>query len=190
MMKSTTFDKEILEACKKIVIEKGLNAVSMRTVAKECHVAVGSIYNYYNSKEDLIISTIESIWTEIIQDIDLDYQTNSFIDYLSQLFDQIHDGCQKYPQFFTIHALSFTKSSKEKGRQAMANYFEKMKGNMLTCLHNDQKIRKDLFDEHFKDTDFIDYVFSNFIATLADSSKSRIFLLELIKKVLYLHDPH
>ena len=65
-----------------------------------------------------------------------------------------------------------------------------MKGNMLNCLHNDQKIIKDLFDEHFKDTDFIDYVFSNFIATLADSSKSRIFLLELIKKVLYLDDPH
>ena len=184
-MKTGTFEKEILLACKKIVIEKGLNAVSMRTVARECHVAVGSLYNYYNSKEDLIIATIESIWTEIINEIDWDYCPSSFIDYLSQLFNQIQYGCQKYPQFFTLHALSFTKKSKEKGRQAMANYFEKMKKQMLICLKNDQAIKKDLFDEHFKETDFIEYVFSNFMTALADSSKSTLFLFELIKKVLY-----
>lgn len=185
MNKVVTSEAEIVDICKSIVVEKGLQAVSMRKVADKCNVAVGSIYNYYDSKESLIISTIESIWTEILHEIDFNYKTDSFIEYISKLFNQIHYGCKKYPNFFTLHALSFTKNSKEKGRQAMGNYFEGIKSNMLTSLKNDPNIKKDVFSNDFKEEEFIEFIFSNFIATLADSSKSIIFLLELIKKVIY-----
>lgn len=185
MNKIVTSEIEILDICKNIVVKKGLQAVSMRAVAKECNVAVGSIYNYYDSKEDLIISTIQSIWTEIISDIDFNYETTDFIEYISKLFNQIHYGCKKYPNFFTIHALSFTKNSKEKGRKAMGNYFERIKANMLKSLKSDPNIRKDLFTNDFKEEEFIKFIFDNFIDTLADSSNSIIFLLQLIKKLVY-----
>lgn len=185
MNKIVTSEKEILDICKNIVVEKGLQAVSMRAVAKRCNVAVGSIYNYYDSKDDLIISTIKSIWMEIINEVDFNYDTNDFIEYLSKLFNQIHYGCKKYPNFFTVHALSFTKSSKEKGRQAMDDYFNEIKDNMLKALKNDLKIKKGLFSDDFKEDAFIEFIFSNFISILADSSKSITFLLELVKKLIY-----
>lgn len=185
MNKIVTSEKEILDICKNIVVEKGLQAVSMRAVAKRCNVAVGSIYNYYDSKDDLIISTIKSIWMEIINEVDFNYDTNDFIEYLSKLFNQIHYGCKKYPNFFTVHALSFTKSSKEKGRQAMDDYFNEIKDNMLKALKNDLKIKKSLFSDDFKEDAFIEFIFSNFISILADSSKSITFLLELVKKLIY-----
>ncbi len=68
MNKTITSEKDILEISKRIASEKGLQAITMRSVAKECDVAVGSIYNYYASKNDLLIATIASIWQEIIQD--------------------------------------------------------------------------------------------------------------------------
>lgn len=185
MNKIVTSEKEILDICKNIVVEEGLQAVSMRAVAKRCNVAVGSIYNYYDSKDDLIISTIKSIWTEIINEVDFNYETNDFIEYLSKLFNQIHYGCKKYPNFFTIHALSFTKSSKEKGRQAMDDYFDRIKENMLKSIKNDSNVKKEVFTNDFKEDEFIEFIFSNFIGILADSSKSITFLLELIKKIIY-----
>lgn len=185
MNKIVTSEKEILDICKNIVVEKGLQAVSMRAVAKRCNVAVGSIYNYYDSKDDLIISTIKSIWMEIINEVDFNYETNDFMEYLSKLFNQIHYGCKKYPNFFTVHALSFTKSSKEKGRQAMDDYFNEIKNNMLKALKNDLKIKKGLFSDVFREDAFIEFIFSNFIAILADSSKPITFLLELVKKLIY-----
>ena len=49
-----TSREAILEECRKIVMEQGISAVNMRSVAAACGVAVGSIYNYFPSKTDLI----------------------------------------------------------------------------------------------------------------------------------------
>ena len=42
-----------------------MTAVSIRAVASRCSVSAGTIYNYYESKADLLGDTIESIWREI-----------------------------------------------------------------------------------------------------------------------------
>ena len=39
--------------------------MSIRAVASRCSVSAGTIYNYYESKADLLGDTIESIWREI-----------------------------------------------------------------------------------------------------------------------------
>ena len=55
---TATSEEAIIEACQRIVKEKGLSAVNMRSVAAECNVAVGSIYNYFPSKSDLLCAAI------------------------------------------------------------------------------------------------------------------------------------
>ena len=47
MNKTVTSREAILAASQKLVMEKGLQAVNMRTVASVCGVAVGSVYNYF-----------------------------------------------------------------------------------------------------------------------------------------------
>ncbi|MDD4781161.1 MAG: TetR/AcrR family transcriptional regulator [Tissierellia bacterium] len=37
--------------------------LNMKDVAHKCGISVGSVYNYFQSKGDLIVATIESIWT-------------------------------------------------------------------------------------------------------------------------------
>ena len=64
--KTVTSREAILSQCKAIVRESGMKAVNLRDVAKRCGVAVGSVYNYFPSKEHLITATVESIWTEIM----------------------------------------------------------------------------------------------------------------------------
>lgn len=55
MSKTVTSKESILVACKDIVRESGMPVLNMRNVAQRCQVAVGSIYNYFPSKEDLIL---------------------------------------------------------------------------------------------------------------------------------------
>ncbi len=55
----------ILSASKQLVMEKGLYAINMRMVAERCGIAVGSVYNYFPSKTDLIAATVESVWQSI-----------------------------------------------------------------------------------------------------------------------------
>ena len=60
-----TSKENILAASRELIKESGWTAVSIRAVASRCSVSAGTIYNYYESKADLLGDTIESIWREI-----------------------------------------------------------------------------------------------------------------------------
>ena len=49
-----TSKEAILAECRAIVMEKGISSINMRSVAAACGVALGSLYNYFPSKADLI----------------------------------------------------------------------------------------------------------------------------------------
>ena len=60
-----TSKEDILAASRELIKENGWAAVSIRALASRCSVSSGTIYNYYESKADLLGDTIESIWQEI-----------------------------------------------------------------------------------------------------------------------------
>ena len=60
-----TSKEEILKNSRVLIQQQGWSAVSIRSVAAACGVSVGSIYNYFDSKADLMGATIESVWREI-----------------------------------------------------------------------------------------------------------------------------
>ena len=53
----TVEDKKgtLREAARRVFSERGYRATSIAAIAKEAHVAVGSFYNYYRSKEEAFI---------------------------------------------------------------------------------------------------------------------------------------
>lgn len=59
--------EKILKESRDLVASEGLDALSIRKLAKKCDLAVGTIYNYFSSKDDLMISTIESVWEDIFR---------------------------------------------------------------------------------------------------------------------------
>lgn len=62
-----TSREAILAACREMVAEQGLGAIGMRAVAARCGVAVGSLYNYFPSKDALLAAAVESVWEEIFR---------------------------------------------------------------------------------------------------------------------------
>lgn len=59
-MRATIVDTAYHYAC-----EHGLSSLSIRTIAKECSVSVGSIYNYFPDKAALVTEVILKFWTTI-----------------------------------------------------------------------------------------------------------------------------
>ena len=61
-----TSKEAILKASRNLVQTQGWGAVNIRTVASACGISVGSIYNYFPSKSDLMKATVESVWLSLI----------------------------------------------------------------------------------------------------------------------------
>ena len=55
-------EENILSAARRLVAEQGYAAVTMRAIAKECGIAVGTFYNYYPSKDAMLAVCLLHDW--------------------------------------------------------------------------------------------------------------------------------
>jgi AcrR family transcriptional regulator len=175
----------ILSAGKEIIMQSGIQGLNMRDVANKCGLSVGTVYNYFPSKSDLVFTTIESVWTDIMHDSQDCNPQNNFAENVSSLFNNIQKGSKMYPSFFSTHSISVATLDKSKGREVMNRYFAHIKKGLLESLNHDQGIRKDAFSNQFTKPDFVDFVFSNVIILLAEEAKSCDFLLEIVNRTIY-----
>ncbi|MDD6919924.1 MAG: TetR/AcrR family transcriptional regulator [Eubacteriales bacterium] len=181
-----TSKEAILKNCRQLVSKQGLQSLNMRTVAKECNVALGSIYYYFPSKNDLLIETIESVWEDIFRLKDLDLDKLNFKEYIEVCFDHILDGIQKYPNFFTIHSISLSTKDKIRAKDIMNKYVLRIKKRMEEVLDKDKDIKTDIFLNELSKEDFIDFVISNIVYLLIQHKKDCDVLLKIIYCILYI----
>lgn len=185
MNKVVISKEDILAVSKEIVAKNGIQEINMRHVAKQSGVAVGSVYNYFPSKNDLMIAVIDAIWKEIIQGISDDALSSGFLENIEKLFDSVKSGGEKYPFFFSVHSMSVAKSGKDKGRETMNQYFDRVKSDLLRSLQKDKRVKQEFFSEKCTQTDFIEFVFSNLISLLIRKQDSCDVLLEIVKGTIY-----
>lgn len=185
MNKSVTSKEAILTAGKEIIMKYGYNSLNMREVAKHCGVSVGSIYNYFDSKGDLMIATVESIWIEVIDNC-MSFKTQEKFDKsVVTLFNSIKMCSDKYSSFFSMHSMGVANVDKDKGRKVMNKYFTVIKENLLDILNNDTSVRDSAFTNYFTKKEFIDFVFANIISILAKQLNDCNFLAEVIRRIIY-----
>lgn len=180
-----TSKEAILAVSRELAAEQGLQSLNMRAVAKMCNVSVGSIYNYFPSKADLIAAVIQEVWQSIFDLNKISNESDSFVDYIIWIFESVKGGVLEYPDFFMAHSMSFAGLDIEKGRQVMTTYFGHMKSFMLASLQNDKNVKPSVFTENFTQKDFIEFIFSNIITLLMKQEQSCTVLIEIIKRMIY-----
>lgn len=177
--------ESIINISKEIVSKEGIQAVNMRYISKKADFAVGSIYNYFPSKTDLLIGTVGSIWEDIFHiDKDLN-EFNRFTEYIDKLFENIREKSKNYPNFFTLHSIGFITDGGNKGKDTMDKYFYHIEEKLIEILNRDKNIREDAFNENFTKEDFIDFVFSNIIIFLMRDKSDCKILIEMINRSIY-----
>lgn len=61
-----TSRQALLAASRTVARRQGLDGLSIRAVAAEARVSVGSVYNYFSGKTELLAATVEEIWMQIL----------------------------------------------------------------------------------------------------------------------------
>ncbi len=61
--------EQLLTEAKKQIMEKGYSAVTVRSVAAACEVGIGTLYNYFPSKDMMIASFMLEDWNGILSRI-------------------------------------------------------------------------------------------------------------------------
>lgn len=175
----------ILNESKKIAINQGLSFINIRLVASKCNISIGSVYNYFPSKSDLLIVTIQSIWQDIFKFDKNSFSFDKFTDAISYIFETVNNNLKNYPDFFTLHSLSFNDNNKFKGKKTMDTFLQNIKNNLLKILENDKNVNPNAFNQHLTPNIFIDYIFSLLIACIFDKKSNCKALIKLIENSIY-----
>ena len=185
MNTAVTSREAILKTCREMVSTHGLAALNMRSVASACNVALGSLYNYFPSKNELVTAAVESVWQDIFH---MDHPCAAdlpFPDYVRWIFQSVQQGAKEYPNFFTAHSITFATKEKKEGRKAMEHYFDHMKQGMAEALEKDVRVNKNAFREGFSQQAFFDFVLSNILALLLQQAEDCELLAEIVRRTLY-----
>jgi AcrR family transcriptional regulator len=80
----------ILYHAKNIVVDEGIELLTIRKVAKSADISVGTIYNYFPTKRDLTIQLMEDYWGSYLNVIDqIDQQQPDFYKKMLQIYQQL-----------------------------------------------------------------------------------------------------
>ena len=185
MNKVITSTVAILAISKRIAAQEGLAELSMRKIARECGVAVGSIYNYFPSKEDIIAETIGCIWDELIAEAQVFSESCDFVAAVEQFFSMAKRGTEKYPNFLTVHRTGFPPTEKDQGKMKMTAYFASVSKQLSAVLNADPKVSPQAFTPAFDQASFIGFVLKSIIALLQSQGEDCKVLTEMIARTIY-----
>lgn len=90
---------QIIREAKRQVLELGYESTTIRSVASGCGIAVGTVYNYFQSKDMLIASFILSDWMECLDAIK-SYPKEDTRDFLSFIYLSLIRFSKKYDPIF------------------------------------------------------------------------------------------
>lgn len=118
--------QQILEAGIRLFVERGLQGTSMSLLAKEAKVATGSVYNYFESKEQLINEIFLYVKQKEAEFLLENYHpTDSFEQRFKDLFNStirfMLDNCL---YFRFSHLYGFSSAIEDKTREQLHTTFE------------------------------------------------------------------
>lgn len=185
MNTAVTSKEEILKTSRELIRRQGWSAVSIRSVAAGCGVSIGSIYNYFDSKTDLIGATVESVWCEIFHRPEDDAVFQDVQACVAWMYQRMAYGCERYPGFFTLHSLGFLREDKTAGKQRMQQTWQHILAGLCSVLKQDVRIRPDAFTEQFTAEKFADVLFSQMLSALLRQDYDPSAVLEIVRRTLY-----
>lgn len=180
-----TSREAILKASCELADGQGLQALNMRDVAALCGVSVGSVYNYFPSKAELVAATIQEIWQVIFAFDSGEWQGSSFADYVGWLYERVRSGTSQHPNFFAAHSINVAIADRGVARKVMGQYFDRVHKGLLGALHSDRGISSTAFDESFTEQMFVEFVLASLLNLMRGQQGSSAALVEVIRRTIY-----
>ena len=125
--------EEMIETARKILLDKGYDACTIREVASVCGVSVGTIYTYFSSKDVLVVHAIAAEWFQLLDETKRKSRAwRTAEDGIAQFYADMRQFAFKYKAFF-LHPPAKEKDSKDyyKGFHILAEQIEDIMSLLL-----------------------------------------------------------
>lgn len=93
--------ESILKRADEIIELGDYDKFSMREIAKKCSVAVGTLYNYFPSKDELLLAVIDSHWQDMMETVDRRCaEVTTLTDGMCYICEGVREFSEKHTEFW------------------------------------------------------------------------------------------
>lgn len=175
----------MLDTAKRIAYQEGISSLNIRRVASESGIAIGTVYNYYPAKSDLILAVMEDFWRNVFHGNEFNTESTDFVESFAQIFRNLSSNLDRFETIFLKEAALFNREEKLKGKNLEITYLNHMKSGMTRILDLDTNVSGKIWSDRFTRHQFIDFAFSNLIVLLQSGKKDCSFLQQILSRILY-----
>ena len=174
----------ILSTASLIAHEEGLASINMRSIAKKCDIGLGTIYNYFPTKMDLVNAITQNFWDECFKEFH--HAFDPHLDFFKQL---------EVLYFYMLNYLSQIEDTSLKNLSTLFDFSDKDKIKELPYMNHFIHVLDDLIETnltYFNQTfynilgkqNLIKFIFSNFITMLINNDSDYEYFNTILKRIL------
>lgn len=184
-MSNIDVKENILNSAKEIALKQGITKINIRAVAKNSGIAIGSVYNYYPKKDDLLMAVIEDFWTEALSEIDFrNLDGNSFFEKIQKIYDSMYVYFHKFKENWLEQLSLLNEQEKRLGRKKQNEYFSRIYAMIVYLMDEDDNIRSCEWNSLISKERTAEFIFDNMIVLFKKDESNPEILIEVLKKIM------
>lgn len=176
-----TLRDQLLTVARDIVSTSGAEALNIRELALRTGVATGTIYNYFENKDEVLLTLSEEYWRKALAELKSQLQPERFSDQLKHicafLTERIKDT--------RGNLMKNLGGARLDGIQSMRGFQSLVIAELTALLTLDEQIRPEIWTDGFTRERFARFVFDNLLASVTSKSCEHSFLIQIVSRVLY-----
>ena len=173
--------QRIVETARQILLERGYEELSIREVAKECHLSVGTIYNYFTTKHDLIVHIMVEHWDNYLRKVTMiDHTETDIFVKLRQMYEQMCLFINTFQGVWVKANLDHREAHTKDKLQKHRDYVEKLVGVYAEIIQRDVARDAERLQLPIAEQDFARFVIQNFLII----SQMKQFDYDTFEKIL------
>lgn len=184
MKKSVTSKEELCRIARDIARREGISKLSIRRLAAESGIAIGTVYNYYPSKGDLIVEIMEDFWREVFHSNHFDTESDDFIGSWRDVYLRLGNNLKSFREEF-LNEMVISQADKKRGKELEFTFLDHMKSGLLRILLKDGRVEEAVWDEEFTPRRFVDFAFSHMMLLLRNQEDDPTYFEEIMRRLIY-----
>lgn len=178
--------QQILDTAFGIACDAGLAGLSIRRVAQDCDVAVGTVYNSYPTKSDLVNDVVGKFWREALdQGMPHSAFQGNFVEFCEGLAAQLGRALERFRSGWLAEVSSLGAHDLASARAREEACFAHIRAGLVLTLEGDPSVVRERLDGPLAPEPLCAFVWDSMLASLKRGDTECKTLFALLRRTLY-----